>query len=211
MTSAVKPESIILCGGRTRRFGGDKFNAPVGGRPIIDRIFTALEPISSRIIAVTSNSTADLRLPDKAVIVSDAYPGSGPLGGIYTGLLNACSNCVIVVGCDMPFLNSKLINLMLSIADGYDAVAPRLDGGYIEPLHTVYTRACLDSIRSRVESGQQSIWPVLKEVNTRYLEREEYLPLDPLMLSFFNINVPADLERANRIAAQLDIAIEYGD
>jgi len=204
MTSKVKPESIILCGGKTSRFGGNKADACVGGRRIIERIFSVLDPISSRIIAVVSDNNTDIHVPDGALVVADVLPGSGPLGGLYTGLLNANSDHVLLVGCDMPFLNAGLISLMFSLAEGYDAVAPRLDGEYIEPLHTIYTRACLDSIKSRLERGQQSLWPVLKEVNTRYLEREEYLPLDPRMLSFFNINVPEDLEYANRIAAQMD-------
>jgi molybdopterin-guanine dinucleotide biosynthesis protein A len=204
MSSTAKPVSIILCGGKTSRFGGNKANACVGGRQVIERIFRVLEPISSRIIAVTSDSNTEIRLPGDALVVADVYPGMGPLGGLYTGLLNADSDRVLLVGCDMPFLNAGLISLMFSLVDGYDAVAPRLDSEYIEPLHTIYARACLDRIKSRLERGQQSLWPVLKEVNTRYLEREEYLPLDPLMLSFFNINVPEDLEYANRIAAQMD-------
>ncbi|MGA2158505.1 MAG: molybdenum cofactor guanylyltransferase [Dehalococcoidia bacterium] len=204
---AAKPASIILCGGTTRRFGGNKANASVGGRQVIERIFKVLEPLSSRIIAVTSGENTDVRIPDGAVVVVDIYPGRGPLGGIYTGLLHAHSDFALVVGCDMPFLNAGLISFMFSLADGFDAVAPRIGGRYIEPLHTVYTRACLARIESQLKSGQQSIWPVLRELNTRYMEKKEYLPLDPRLLSFFNINVPEDLERANRIAAQLDTDI----
>jgi molybdopterin-guanine dinucleotide biosynthesis protein A len=163
-----------------------------------------LEPLSSRIIAVTSGENSDVRIPDRAAVVADIYTGRGPLGGIYTGLLNAHSGIALVVACDMPFLNARLISFMFSLVDGYDAVAPRLGGRYIEPLHTVYTQACLAKIKEQLESGQRSIWPVLRELNTRYLEKEEYLPIDPRMLSFFNINVLEDLERANRIAAELN-------
>jgi molybdopterin-guanine dinucleotide biosynthesis protein A len=59
-------------------------------------------------------------------------------------------------------------------------------------------------MKESLESGQRPVWPVLRNLNTRYVEKEEYLPLDPRMLSFFNINTREDLERANRIAAQLD-------
>lgn len=173
---------------------------------MIERIIRVLKPLSSQIIAVTSAEKTDIPTASRVEIVTDVYPGRGPLGGIYTGLLHAQSDLALVVGCDMPFLNAKLISLMLDLADGFDVVAPRLGNGYIEPLHTVYAKTCLIKMRSRIESGQLSIWSVLRELHTRYMETEEYLPLDPRMLSFFNINTLKDLERANQIAAQLGAA-----
>jgi molybdopterin-guanine dinucleotide biosynthesis protein A len=58
-------------------------------------------------------------------------------------------------------------------------------------------------IQRYVESGRFSVWQAIRELNVRYVDKEEFLPLDPRMLSFFNINTPEDLARANRIAAQL--------
>jgi len=95
---------------------------------------------------------------------------------------------------------------MLDLADGFDVVAPRLGDGYIEPLHAVYAKTCLMKMRSQLERGQLSTWSVLRELHARYMETEEYLPLDPRMLSFFNINTLKDLELANQIAAQLGAA-----
>jgi molybdopterin-guanine dinucleotide biosynthesis protein A len=204
MTAVVKPASVILCGGRTRRFGGNKANACVGGHPVIERIFRVLEPLSSRVIAVTSGEDTGIHIPGGVVVVADVYPGMGPLGGIYTGLLHADSGLALVVGCDMPFLNTRLLSFMFGFADSFDAVAPRLSGKYVEPLHAVYSTSCLPKMKESLESGQRPVWPVLRNLNTRYVEKEEYLPLDPRMLSFFNINTREDLERANRIAAQLD-------
>jgi molybdopterin-guanine dinucleotide biosynthesis protein A len=206
MTIAIKPTSVILCGGKALRFGRSKAIASVGGFTVIQRIIRVLEPLSSQIIAVTSAEKTDIPVADKARVVTDVYPERGPLGGIYTGLLHAQSDFALVVGCDMPFLNAEMISLMLDLVDGFDVVAPRLGNGYIEPLHAVYAKTCLIKMRSQLESGQLSIWSALRELHARYMETEEYLPLDPSMLSFFNINTLKDLERANQIAAQLDAA-----
>jgi molybdopterin-guanine dinucleotide biosynthesis protein A len=206
MTTAMKPTSVILCGGKALRFGRSKAIASVGGCTVIERIIRVLEPLSSQIIAVTSADKTDIPVVGKAKVVTDVYPGRGPLGGIYTGLLHAQSDLALVVGCDMPFLNAKLISLMLDLADGFDVVAPRLGDGYIEPLHAVYAKTCLMKMRSQLERGQLSTWSVLRELHARYMETEEYLPLDPRMLSFFNINTLKDLELANQIAAHLDAA-----
>jgi molybdopterin-guanine dinucleotide biosynthesis protein A len=45
----------------------------------------------------------------------------------------------------------------------------------------------------------------LKAVRVRYVERSECQRLDPQLLSFFNINRQADLERAEALAAKLGI------
>jgi molybdopterin-guanine dinucleotide biosynthesis protein A len=197
--------AIILCGGKERRFGGrNKFLASVGGCTVIDRVIGTLHPLSNQIILVTSPEK-DITIGHDVRIVRDVYPGKGPLGGVYTGLVAADCEYAIVVGCDMPFLNSRILTYMLDIAPGFDIVVPRLSGRMVEPLHAVYARACAPILKARLESGALSISPLFSELKVRYLEKEEYLPLDPKMLSFFNINYPNDLERANRIAAEVDI------
>jgi molybdenum cofactor guanylyltransferase len=200
----VKPSSIVLCGGKERRFGRSKAKAMVGGLPIIERVLKVLEVISGEIVLVTAPDKADLPVNDRVRMVFDAYPGKGPLGGIYTGLFEIKSEMAIVVACDMPFLNPKLLLRMCEIAAGYDVVVPRLGGAMLEPLHAIYSKGCSTVMKAGLESGVLSIAPLFRHLNVRYMPKEEYLPLDPRMLSFFNINYPEDFDRANRIAAQLD-------
>ena len=202
----MKPVSIILCGGKERRFGRSKATAVVGGVTVLQRVIGVLGPLSRQVIVVTSPEKADIAVGNGVVLVTDAYPGRGPLGGIYTGLARVESDLAIVVACDMPFLNPALLSRMVELTKGYDAVVPRLAGTMVEPLHAVYAQTCLAPMKARLEAGQLSIAPLLRELRVRYLEKEEYLPLDPRMLSFFNINYPEDLDRANRIAAQVDAA-----
>ena len=200
----MKASAIILWGGKERRFGGhNKALASVGGRPVIDRVIGTISLLSDQIIIVASPER-DIPQKYNATVVRDQYPGKGPLGGIYTGLLALDNEYVIVAGCDMPFLNVKILKYMLDIATGYDIVVPRLGGRMVEPLHAVYAKACAPKMKERLDSGKLSISPLFSELKVRYLEKEEYLPLDPQMHSFFNINFPEDLERANRIAAEID-------
>jgi molybdopterin-guanine dinucleotide biosynthesis protein A len=202
----MKATSIILYGGKERRFGSrtSKALASVGGRPVIERIMSVLEPISSQIVIVTSPEKMDIPLAGRAAVVIDAYPGKGPLGGIYSGLLRAECHLSIVVACDMPFLNATLLTRMVQMAAGMDVVVPRLAGGMVEPLHAIYDRTCLAKMKDRLEAGHLPITPLFQQLRVRYVERAEYLVIDPRMLSFFNLNSVEDLARANRIAHQLD-------
>jgi molybdopterin-guanine dinucleotide biosynthesis protein A len=200
----ARPTSIILCGGRERRFGRSKADACVGGRTVIERILKVLQPISGQIIAVTAPHKPELDITGDSDIITDRFPGTGPLGGVYTGLLCADSNLAIVVACDMPFLNSALLAYMLEVAGEFDAVVPRIGKDMLEPLHAVYAKSCLAEMEARLARGQLSITAFLKRMRVRYVEKEEYLEFDPRMLSFFNINYPEDFERANRIASGLE-------
>ncbi|MBI2850110.1 MAG: molybdenum cofactor guanylyltransferase [Chloroflexi bacterium] len=187
---------IILAGGKNLRLGKIKALQTIGGKSLVERAIERLRPIVSQIFIVTSAERAGLLDAGEAKILTDLYPGHGPLGGIYTGLAAAQTSHGIVVACDMPFLNTKLLGHMLAIAADFDAVVPRVDGGMIEPLHAVYSRKCLDKMKARLDNKQLSVESFIKTLNVRYIDPEESQQFDPRLLSFFNINYQADLERA---------------
>ena len=192
--------AIVLAGGKATRLGRNKAVEVIGGQTLIERVVRQLKTLSSNILIITSGKGNGIpHIPD-VEIAADINPDDGPLGGIYTGL--AASRCFhnIVVACDMPFLNTQLLSYMAGLSQDFDAVVPRLDNGYVEPLHAVYSKACLDSISPRLEQGQLRVDLFLKDVKVRYIEVEESRRLDPQQLSFFNINSQSDLDRAIAIA-----------
>ena len=132
--------SIILAGGKNLRLGRNKAFEVIRGKTIIDRVFERLEPISSQVVVVTSWKQFDIELDLDADVIADIYPEMGPLGGIYTGLTASTSDVNIVAACDMPFINTKLIEYMVELLADYDAVVPRLVNKMIEPLHAVLSR-----------------------------------------------------------------------
>ena len=83
------------------------------------------------------------------MLVRDAYPDHGALGGIYTAIVTSPHERTLVVACDMPFLNRALLEYMAGI--DADLVIPRTSRGY-EPLCAVYSRACAPPILERVEA-----------------------------------------------------------
>jgi molybdopterin-guanine dinucleotide biosynthesis protein A len=196
----VSVTAIILCGGQNRRFGRNKAVETVGGQTLIERVLDGLAPLTERALVVVSRAKVDLPVSGKAEVIPDLYPGAGPLGGIYTGLSSAQTPISIVVACDMPFLSTPLLRHMVEVSTGFSAVVPRLDGGLVEPLHALYNRNCLPKMKARLDRGELAITPLLKELRVRYVERDEYLNFDPEELSFFNINSPADLDRARLLA-----------
>ncbi len=195
--------SIALAGGKSLRLGRNKLLEDVGGKTLLSRVLGTLSSLKGEVIIVAS---ATQPVPSDYIhpgitVRQDIFPESGPLGGIYTGL--AASGCFhnLVVACDMPFLNSALLEYMLEKTVDYDIVIPRLDG-FIEPLHAVYSQNCLPYIRHEIDSGHRNIRSFFPKVKVRYIERIEIDRFDPDHLSFFNINTEEDLEKARELAGK---------
>lgn len=193
--------SIVLAGGRSSRLGRDKLWEPVGGRPLLHRVLDVLYTVSDQVVIVVAldQSLPLLGSDAKTTSVADIYPGTGALGGIYTGVLTSASSHSLVVGADMPFLNPSLLRRLMELAPGFDVVMPRI-AGEIEPLHAVYSRRCLEPMKKQIERGDLTIRLFLDKVKVKYIGEEEVDHLDPDHLSFFNVNTPSDLTRAELLS-----------
>ena len=196
--------STVLAGGKSLRLGRSKALEVIGGRSLIERVVERLEPVTSQLLIVTSNEQSDLPAVRGAEVLIDLYPGKGPLGGIYTGLVAARSSQSIAVACDMPFINSELLRHMIEMSPDFDVVVPRWKDGWIEPLHAIYSKNCLTNMKVQVENKQLGIYSFFDELRVRYVEEEECRGFDPELLTFFNINGESDLEQASKLVAEGD-------
>lgn len=196
--------SIVLAGGKNLRLGRSKALEVVGGKSLIERVVERLEPVTDQFLIVTSREQSEFPTSGEIEVLTDVYPEKGPLSGIYTGLLASRSSRSIAVACDMPFLNNKLLGYMIDLSRDFDAVVPRWQNGMLEPLHAIYAKSCLDTMKTRLENDRLGIHRFLNEISVRYIEEEECRQFDPELLSFFNINHEADLKRAGKLAAERD-------
>lgn len=200
VTPISEVTAIIMCGGKSLRFGRSKALEILGGKSLIEIVIDRLKLLTDRILLVESQEKLVLPASVRVKTTADIYPGKGPLGGIYTGLVVSQTFLNVVVACDMPFLNVEVLRYMVKQSAGYDAVVPRLEKGMIEPLHAVYSRNCADSIKARLDRHDLRLRSFIDAMKVRYIEREEYEPLDPQLLSFFNINEQSDFEHAIALA-----------
>lgn len=191
--------AIVLAGGRSTRLGRDKASEPLLGRSMLQHVVDRVSPLVGEVVIVGAPGQTlppiHTALPLRTAV--DAYPGTGPLGGIYTGLVAARAERCLAVACDMPLLSPALLRELLARSAACDVVMPVLE--YPEPLHAVYARVCVGPIRERLESGQLKITNFLGAVNVCYMREAEVRAFDPDLRSFINTNTEEDLARAREL------------
>jgi molybdenum cofactor guanylyltransferase len=199
MDDAAGFGAIILAGGRSTRLGRDKASEALLGRPMLQHVLDRVSPLVGEVVIVGApgQTLPQIHTPLPLRTAVDAYPGTGPLGGIYTGLVAARAERCLAVACDMPLLSPALLRELLARSAECDVVMPVL--AYPEPLHAIYARACVEPIRERLESGQLKITNFLGAVKVCYMREAEIRALDPDLRSFINTNTEEDLARARAL------------
>ncbi|MDD4651842.1 MAG: molybdenum cofactor guanylyltransferase [Methanothrix sp.] len=218
--------AVILAGGRARRLGEEKALLEFDGKPLICWTAEKLYQIVDEIVIVAQNRTHAERLEEtisnflnSAPIVEpemrikpqaapevaftwDQVAGFGPVAGLLAGMEKARGNLVFATGCDLPFLNPEVIERLFELAneESYDAAVPVRPNGYFEPLHSVYRREkMLSACERALERSERGIFFPLQEIAVKRIPVAELRPIDPDLLSFFNLNTREDLGKARKL------------
>jgi molybdopterin-guanine dinucleotide biosynthesis protein A len=108
---------IVLAGGRSTRFGGDKLAVEVDGRPLLHRAIDAVAEVADQVVVVIGADAPEPTLPSDlpvpVVVARDAIAGQGPLAGIAAGLAAASHPLAILVGGDQPDLQPEVLRELL--------------------------------------------------------------------------------------------------
>jgi molybdenum cofactor guanylyltransferase len=180
----------ILAGGNSQRFGDDKALALLHGRPLLAHIVERTAGLAAETFIVTNRPEAYARFGLR--LVGDLRPGQGALGGLQTALHYATQPWLLVLACDMPLINRSLLEYMLTLTDGVEAVVPSLDGRP-EPLHALWSKACLAPAQAALERGDRRVVSFFPVIRVRTVTLTEIEIFDPKHLSFLNVNTPAQL------------------
>ena len=183
---------VILAGGESTRMGKNKAFIEINGKRIIDRTVSLFREIFDDVLLVTNTPLDYIEL--KVRIVTDLVPGKGSLGGIYTGLFFSSSPKAFFVGCDMPFLDRRVIQYFLSLAQTADIVVQRTKD-YWQPLHAIYPRTLLKPIERLLQQGELKIIKAYQGMRVREVTGEELKPFDPDLHTLSNINTPEELKK----------------
>ncbi|MES2395543.1 MAG: molybdenum cofactor guanylyltransferase [Bacteroidota bacterium] len=186
---------IILAGGKSSRMGSDKGMVKLNEKKFIQHILEAVLPNVNEVMIIANNDNYN-NLGYK--VIKDKIKDCGPLGGIYTGLMNSKTENNIVVSCDIPFINRDLIKYIIENTNNADITVPVYKGN-IEPLCAVYTKRTSDQIYNLIMNKDLKIQNILKYFITKelYITKKQKFFTDRL---FVNINTPEELKQQKELA-----------
>jgi molybdopterin-guanine dinucleotide biosynthesis protein A len=191
---------VILCGGLSTRFNyRNKALIDIGGKRILDRLYAVFSELFDEIILVTNDP---LKFVDwDLMIVSDILPVRSSLTGIHAGLFYTRNQFAFFSACDTPFLKKELVAMLLDQIDlNQDIIMPETAAG-MEPLCAIYSKRCLNTAAHHILQHKLKIQQALRRHRLKKIAESQLRTADPDLISFFNINTPADLEQAEMMAA----------
>ncbi|MGC2033941.1 MAG: NTP transferase domain-containing protein [Thermoplasmata archaeon] len=197
---------VVLAGGRSRRFGRDKLQERIDGRPILGRVLDAVLPLGP-----TALSTRSLRrgrelsraTPTPISLLRDRPgPGiTGPPAAIVTALRELPFEELLFVPGDVPWIRTEALREFVRLCRRNRAVAGtlrRADGGTDHLIQFHRRRASVPAALriARLRHGDLRASDLL-----RGAPRVVYVPLDRVMKDpsdLDDVDRPEDLIRASR-------------
>lgn len=205
MTTEIPTLGLVLAGGQARRMGGgDKASLKVGGKTILERVFTRLAPYCDPIILNANGDPRRFSRYELAVVADSVPDFAGPLAGILAGLDWAAKNAPKIewlasVPGDCPFLPNDLVPRLHAarIAENKPLACAR-SGEWRHPVVGLWPVALRDDLRRALTVEGLHKIEAWTDRHGAELAAWPDQPVDP----FFNVNTPEDLAKAEEIAAR---------
>lgn len=188
---------ILLAGGKSRRMGFDKQRLTIGDELVPHRQIRQLSAIFDQIIV--STKTPELYQNLAVQTVADLYPDAGPLAGIHAGLLQARSEYVYVIACDMPEIDASYIDFLKhKLNENFDdpplGIATVLNDN-IEPFQAFYNKRLARKIEDALKTGDYSVTQFIRNQPFLLLDEGQLAEAVPDLNIFQNLNKPEDIAR----------------
>ncbi len=203
------PALVILAGGKATRLK-NKPSVKFNGVPMLKLIYDEISELFDEIVVSfrnknTENKERIKKLTDNSRIIYDNKKFNSvnsPLVGIVSAFSEMKSDVVFVIPCDVPLIKRGVVELILSEIKGnkFDAAIPKNQNGFLEPLIAAYNRrAMLNAGEKALKLNKLSVKSALEELNVNYISIQKFKGVDPLLLSFKNINSTANLEELTEL------------
>lgn len=200
MRNRPKVLGVVLCGGRSSRFGSDKAVAQLDGRPLLELVaLRAGQQVDHLILNL--NQTNEISLLDGLPVVRDLDDARrGPLAGVLAAMDWASRQLpgwrwIATFPVDCPFFPDDLLHRLVdaAIPSGRPAIAA--SGGRSHPTFALWPvdhRTALE--RFLIDENKRSVTDFARFMGAHEVDYP-IIPFDP----FFNINRPTDIALAARL------------
>ena len=155
---------IILAGGKSSRMGTDKGFLMLNNKSFMQHSIDALTPLVSEIIIVSNHDNYDAFGLKR---VEDLIEDSGPLAGIYSGLIASKTKYNLVLSCDIPLINSDVLARLISGIDNTSEVIQIESIGRKMPLIALYKKSCETVFKKLLSQGERKLQFAVNQCNVK--------------------------------------------
>jgi len=194
----INVNAMILAGGRSSRMGGpNKALIPLGDKTLIEHVIQRLQSqVDHLAINGDLQTLATVGCP---VIEDNVVNFSGPLAGLYSGLLDprlSSADYLLLAPCDGPFIPTNLVAELyqLMVAQDADIVCVCYEDVAQATFSLWHKRTVMAVKNALLSDHNGGFKPLLGVLKTVYYDWP-----DSSVNPFFNINTPQDLRVAEKI------------
>ena len=191
--------SVVLAGGKSKRFGEDKSQVKLGEKLLIDYILSQLIEEFKEVLIVTNNSIKNIS-SDKITKINDLKKDLGPLGGILSAMKWVKDNkksyqWIASFPADTPFFKIDIYKNFLNRINKKESELFFIKSN--EKRHNIFglwSIDLIDQLEKDLENGSRKVEKWANEIGVKTINMT-FEKKDP----FFNINTREDLEKAKKI------------
>lgn len=189
MKSKNNITGIILAGGKSSRMGTEKGLIIYKNKPFVEHIIEAMSPLVDNIIIISNNKAYE---SFGFKCYEDLIKNTGPLAGIYTGLRYSKTENNLIVSCDVPLINTVILQKLTDQKNDTSEVIQLQSQGKNIPLIALYKKSCEVIFMEELHQNQKKVQKALKKCNVKTVIIDGSLEQVTA-----NINTPEDLELLN--------------
>ena len=162
--------ALILMGGKNSRMNGNvKGLLKIKNSTFLEKIQETLNDFSSIYLSINDKFSKEQKQNFENMgfkIIEDIYKEIGPLGGIYSSLLNCKEEYLFITACDMPFITKNSIEVLCNKVDNNtDGVVFYDKNNKLYPLGAIYSKNVLPIIEEMIEKKYYKLSYLIEKSN----------------------------------------------
>ncbi len=151
--------AFILIGGKSERFGSEKWRANINDKSVLDRIWDACMHFEERVV-IGKEKPKNFKKP----FICDQLEIQAPINGLYTAIQNSGHDWIQLVSCDLPLIEANVFQMLWnSNTQESDTVIPFSNNRY-QVTCALYHKRILNYLESAIDNNDLSLLSLIKNL-----------------------------------------------
>ena len=151
--------AFILIGGKSERFGSEKWRANINGKSVLDRIWDACMHFEERVV-IGKEKPKNFKKP----FICDQLEIQAPINGLYTAIQHTEHDWIQLVSCDIPLIEADVFQMLWnSNAQESDIVIPFSNNRY-QVTCALYHKRTLNYLELAINENDFSLLSLIKNL-----------------------------------------------